>query len=139
MNAIGFVESGIDSLVGLAFYVAYDVPNLNVAACYSLEGLTRQTGVGHIIFADFDIRRLEGLHEKFNSDQLVSLFLKHSVVDCVGGTVLTYLPGLLNEKVLEELYPISNTERRGMSPLIDKQKNIFNHFYGNTQRDGRIN
>ena len=98
----------------MAFYVVYDVPNLNLAACYSLEGLTRQTGVGHIIFADLDTRRLEGLHEKFTSDQMVSLFLKHGVVDCMGGTVLSYLPGLLNENVLEELYPISNSERRGM-------------------------
>ena len=137
MSAIGFVESGVESLLGLAFYVVYNVPNLNLAACYSLEGLTRQTGVGHIIFAALDLRRLEGLHEKFNPDQLVSLFLKHGVVDCIGGAVLSYLPGLLNEKVLEELYPISYTERRGMSSIKFILKNKI--FVWNKRRDDRNN
>ena len=129
MNAIGYVDSGAEPLLGLSFYVVYDVPNLNPAACYSVEGLIQQTGVGELTFSEIDYRRLKTLHEKYDQNQLVAIFRNQSVANCIGCTILSYTPGLMNEETLEELYPVSDIERRGINYLIfyDSKKSIYFH------------
>lgn len=119
VNAIGYVESGAEPLVGLSFYVIYDVPNLNPAACFSVEGLIQQTGVGELIFSDIESRRLKGLYTKYDQEKLVAIFRNQSVVNCIGCTILSYTPGLMNEETLDELYPVSDIERRGNESLFD--------------------
>ena len=100
--------------------MVYDVPNLNPAACFSVEGLVQQTGVGELIFSEIDTRKLKSLHEKYNSDQLVAIFRNDSVANCIGCTILSYAPGLMNEVTLDELYPVSDIERRGIKALDNR-------------------
>ena len=108
---MGYVDdNSCETIRGATFLSVFDLPNLNPDACCTAEGLTRQTGVGELIFSRIDRQSLYDLWINNSVNQLIAIFKNNTIAYCVGCSSFKYKPGLLEKKALIEYYPTPEPE-----------------------------